>query len=112
MLFRSSFAPITGIVRSVDTTATRQLLHRSLATPYGGNLPAVVDKKGNLTVQDPIYRVLIDPTDQGETVKQVVRGSVRIQIEWEILAQNFVSKAISLIVRDGSRKTIDLSCKT
>jgi putative peptide zinc metalloprotease protein len=93
--------PIEGVVRSVDTTASRRINHRILATPYGGSIAAVADKRGILNSQDPVYRVLIEPVSDATYVPAVVRGTVRIHVDLEVLAQNFISKAISLFVRES-----------
>ena len=93
--------PIQGIVRAVDTTATRQINHRVLGTPYGGAITAVTDRRGVLNSQDPVYRVLIEPSDQLARVPAVVRGTVRIHVDLEVLAQNFAARAISLFVRES-----------
>jgi len=93
--------PIEGVVRSVDTTATRHVNHRVLATPYGGSIAAVADRRGILNSQDPVYRVLIEPVSDTTYVPAVVRGTVRIHVDLEVLAQNFVAKAISLFVRES-----------
>jgi putative peptide zinc metalloprotease protein len=92
---------LSGVVRSIDTTATRQVNHRVLGSPYGGKIAAVADKRGVLMSQDPVYRVLIQPLGGDRSVPMVVRGTVRIHIDIEIVAQNFVSKAISLFVRES-----------
>ncbi len=93
--------PMQGVVRSIDTTASRQINHRVLASPYGGDLTAVVDKKGAAIAQEPVYRVLIEPVGGHREVAAVVRGTVRIEIELQVLAQNFVARAISLFVRES-----------
>ena len=94
--------PIDGVVRSVDTTATRQVNHRVLGTPYGGTVAAVVDKRGILNAQDPVYRVVIEPISDNTYVPAVVRGTVRIHVDLEILAQNFFARAISIVIRESS----------
>lgn len=94
--------PIQGIVRSIDTTAVKQVSHRILGTPFGGVIPAVTDKRGTLNTQDPVYRVLIEPSEQSHKLVSVVRGTVRIQIDLEVLAQNFAARAISMFVRESS----------
>ncbi len=93
--------PIQGVVRSIDTTASRQVNHRILATPYGGTIAAVVDKRGIPNAQDPVYRVLIEPLGENNYVPAVVRGTVRIHVDLEVLAQNFVARAISIFVRES-----------
>ncbi|MFM9972768.1 MAG: HlyD family efflux transporter periplasmic adaptor subunit [Burkholderiales bacterium] len=93
--------PISGVVREVDATATRQVNHRVLASPYGGAIAAVVDKRGVAMAQDPVYRILIEPSGEFSPVSAVVRGTVRVEVDLEILAQNFVSRAISLFVRES-----------
>ncbi len=92
--------PIEGIVRSIDTTSTRQINHRVLASPYGGAITAVVDKRGIAMSQDPVYRVFIEPRRETRETLVVMRGTVRIEVDLEVLAQNFVSRAISIFVRE------------
>lgn len=93
--------PIMGIVRSIDTTSTHQVNHRVLASPYGGAIAAVVDKRGVAMSQDPVYRVFIEPKVELQEMPAVVRGTVRIEVDLEVLAQNFVSRAISIFVRES-----------
>ena len=92
---------IWGVVRAVDTTASRQVNHRVLAAPYGGAIAAVVDKRGVAMAQDPVYRVLIEPAITSHEIPAVIRGTVRVEIALEVLAQNFFSRAISLFVRES-----------
>ena len=93
---------VKGRVMRVDATGSRQIGQRVLASPYGGPIPAVIDRRGGATANDLFYRVLIEP-EQGERKKldAVMPGTAHIGTTFEVLAQNFISRGLSLLIREA-----------
>lgn len=91
---------IRGRVRTIDPGADKNVSRPLLAAPYGGDIPAVVDKKGAVVAQNANYRVLIEPEEQlgGGSV---VKGTVRIRTNLWLVAENFAWRTLSLIVRES-----------
>jgi putative peptide zinc metalloprotease protein len=94
-------ASLKGAIVAIDKTGTKQLQHALLAGPYGGDLPAVIDKKGVAVVKNAAYRVLIEPREAVPPMSFATRGTVRIQTDLTLVAENFVWRALSLVVRES-----------
>jgi putative peptide zinc metalloprotease protein len=93
---------LKGEIIAIDKTGVKQLQRPLLAAPYGGSLESVIDKKGQVVARGAAYRVLIEP--RGETVGAVnfvTRGTVRIHTDLGVVAENFVYRLLSLIVRES-----------
>jgi putative peptide zinc metalloprotease protein len=91
---------VKGRVRSIDTVASRRIPRYVLLSPYGGDIPSVVDRRGGATAQDPYYRVLIEAEPGQYPATLVMPGTVRVKIDLEILAENFIFRALSLLIRE------------
>jgi putative peptide zinc metalloprotease protein len=92
---------VTGKVMSIDKTANKQISRIVLAGPYGGGIPAVTDRRGGATAQNAIYRVVIRPDAGFNSDDSVVRGTVRIETDLTLVAQNFLYRAASIFVRES-----------
>ena len=90
-----------GRVKSMDTTGSKQLTRTILASPHGGEIAAVVDRRGLAQAQEPVYRVLIEPEGKVAELASIERGTVRIETDLALIAQNFVWRALSIVVRES-----------
>jgi len=98
---RSGAPSVHGVVKSIDTTGSKQIARPLLVTPHGGDIAAVLDRRGGAQAQDPVYRVLIDPVGDVGYLRTIERGTVRIETSLVLVAQNFVSRALSILVRES-----------
>jgi len=98
----AGMAAITGKVISIDTTANKQVTRTLLAGPYGGGIPAVLDKRTGVTAQNAIYRVVIRPETTFNPDDFMVRGTVRVKTDLTLVTQNFLFRAASIFIRESS----------
>ena len=98
---RADAPSVQGIVKSIDTTGSKQISRPLLVAPHGGDIPAVLDRRGGAQAQDPVYRVLIEPIGEVGPLSSIERGTVRIETSLVLVAQNFVSKALSILMRES-----------
>jgi hypothetical protein len=98
----AGMSAVPGRVISIDETASKQISRNILAGPYGGGLAAVIDRKTGPTAQNAVYKVLIRPEATFEPEGFMVRGTVRIDTDWTLVAQNFLFRAASIFVRESS----------
>jgi putative peptide zinc metalloprotease protein len=92
---------VRGRVKAIDTTAKKELERPLLAAPYGGDIAAVLDKKGRPVAQNPTYRILIQPDPGTKPASFVARGTVRIHTDLVLVTQNFLWRVLSVIVRES-----------
>lgn len=94
---------IRGTVVAVDKTPSRQINRPLLASNYGGGLAAVRDPREGLVAYDSTFRVLIRPLTQegGAQADLVVRGTARIETDLRFIAENFLSRLISIVIRES-----------
>ena len=94
---------IRGTVIAVDKTPSRQINRPLLASTYGGGLAAVRDPREGLVAYDSTFRVLIRPVSQevGGQPDLVVRGTARIETDLRFIAENFLSRLISIVIRES-----------
>ncbi len=98
---RADAASVRGVVKSIDTTGTKQISRALLVSPHGGDIPAVLDRRGNAQAQVPVYRVLIEPVGDVGYLHSIERGTVRIETSLVLVAQNFASRAMSILLRES-----------
>jgi putative peptide zinc metalloprotease protein len=98
---RADVASVRGVVKSIDNTGSKQISRLLLVSPHGGDIAAVLDRRGGAQAQEPVYRILIDPLGDVGFVRSIERGTVRIETSLVLVAQNFVSRALSILVRES-----------
>ncbi len=98
---RADTASLQGVVKSIDTTGSKQITRPLLMSPHGGEIAAVLDKRGGAQAHDPVYRVLIEPVGNVGNLRSIERGTARIETSLVLVAQNFASRALSILVRES-----------
>ena len=98
---RADAPSVRGVVKAVDTTGSKQISRALLVSPHGGDIAAVLDRRGGAQAQDPVYRVLIEPVGEVGALQTIERGTVRIETSLVVVAQNFASRALSILVRES-----------
>lgn len=98
---RSELPAIEGIVETIEAAPVKEVGRQLMASVHGGDI-VVLGSGGNgpLIAQEPFFRVRIRPTTPVR-VDQVVRGRVRVQTDLRLVAENFVYRALSLIIRES-----------
>jgi len=93
---------IDGVVISIDKTPSRQINRPLLASTYGGALAAVKDAKEGLVAYDATFRVLIRPVQTNDLAPGfVLRGTARVDTDLRFVAENFLSRLISILIRES-----------
>lgn len=92
---------ISGEVISIDTAGVKQISRLLLVSAYGGEVSAVLDKKGVATAKGATYRVVIRPDDDLQYATAVSRGTVRIYTNLVLVAENFFYRTISIFIRES-----------
>lgn len=98
---RADAPSVRGVVRAIDSTGSKQISRLLLVSPHGGDIAAVLDRRGGAQAQDPVYKVLIDPVGDVGYLRTIERGTVRIETSLVLVAQNFASRAMSILVRES-----------
>jgi len=96
----STMPVMHGVVTSVDKTPSRGISRPLLASVHGGGLAAVKDRKEGLIAYDPVFRVLVRPSDNYPSPGYVLRGTARIETDLRLVAQNFYTRIISILIRE------------
>ena len=97
----STMPVMHGVVTSVDKTPSRGISRPLLASVHGGGLAAVKDRKEGLIAYDPVFRVLVRPSDNYPSPGYVLRGTARIETDLRLVAQNFYTRIISILIRES-----------
>lgn len=92
---------VAGKVLSIDKTANKQVSRTLLAAPYGGSIPAVIDKRTGVIAQNAIYRVVIRPETTFKPDDFMVRGTVRVKTDLKLVTQNFLYRLASILIRES-----------
>ena len=94
---------VKGIVVSVDKTPSRQINRPLLASTFGGDLAAVKDPQEGLIAYDATFRVLVRPVpaDIPGGPDFVLRGTARVETDLRFIAENFLSRFISILIRES-----------
>lgn len=92
---------VTGRIKFVDRTPIKEIREPLLASVHGGDI--VVDAGPNRTylAHEAVFRVAIQPDGPLPPVSSVVRGTVRIEGGLRFVAENFVSRTLSLLIRES-----------
>lgn len=92
---------VKGKVQSIDTTASRTVPHRLLASIYGGAIPTSKDEHGVLVAEQAVYRVRIVPEQTQAHFDTIGRGMVRIDTGAVLVVQNFFSRAAAVFIKES-----------
>lgn len=101
-----SLSVTEGTVLEVDPAAGNAVPHPLLASLHGGGIAATQSTKDTLVAHETIYRVRIrmagGESGLGESkFGQVVRGTVRIQVNWLAVGWSSIAHVISVLVRES-----------
>lgn len=98
---RAELPPLQGVVETIEPAPVREIDRALMASTHGGDIVvAGSHAKGPLLAQEPYFRVRIRPTAPVQ-VDQVVRGRVRVDTDLRLVAENFVYRALSVLIRES-----------
>jgi putative peptide zinc metalloprotease protein len=92
---------ISGEVVAVDRSPQKQLSRPLLASLHGGEVVVKQDQHGTLVAQDAVFRVIVKPLSGAPKPDAVMHGSVRIETGLRFLAENFVYRILSVLIRES-----------
>ncbi len=98
---RAELAVIEGVVETIEAAPIREVGRLLMASVHGGDIAVHANGAAGLPqAQEPFFRVRIRPLGPLH-VDQVVRGRVRVQTDLRLIAENFVYRALSLLIRES-----------
>jgi putative peptide zinc metalloprotease protein len=92
---------VLGRLVAVDKSPLKELPQPLLASVYGGDIAVNAAGKGRLTAQEAVFRVLVKPEASTPAASMVIRGTVRIETDFRFVAENFIYRALSVLIREG-----------
>ena len=90
-----------GTLIAVDKSPLKELPQPLLASVHGGDIAVNPASKGRLTAQEAVFRVLVKPEASTPSANMVIRGTARIETDFRFVAENFIYRAISVLIREG-----------
>ena len=90
-----------GTLIAVDKSPLKELPQPLLASVHGGDIAVNPAGKGRLIAQEAVFRVLVKPEASTPSANMVIRGTARIETDFRFVAENFIYRAISVLIREG-----------
>jgi len=90
-----------GTVAEIDPAAGHAIPHPLLASLNGGGIAAIQSAKDTFVAHETIYRVRIRTAAGEPGFAQVVRGTVRIQVNWLAIGWAGIAHVASVLVRES-----------
>ncbi len=94
------FSTVDGSIQAIDSTATRTLSRRYLASPFGGDIPAREDNNHELVPQISLYRVLV-ATDLKTAPSALLRGRIDLEGKRESLIGSLWRRIAIVFLQQG-----------
>lgn len=98
---RAGAEVISGRVVAVDKSPQKELSERLLASVHGGDIAVKQSARGSLLAQEALFRVVVKPIGPLPMIESVVPGNVRIETDLRFVAENFVYRILSVLVRES-----------
>jgi len=96
----SALQPMNMRVEGIDRASAKVLLDPPLASIYGGPVPVMQGKNGELIPQQAVYRVLLRPL-KDSPIHKSMRGKVYIEGSRKSLLARFFNQVIAVVVRES-----------
>lgn len=97
----ANMRPMRGTIVAVDKTPLKEIVRPVMASLHGGEVVATRGANGRLMVQEALYRVSVEPERGAGKVQMAVRGTVRVETDLVFIAENFVYRILSLLIRES-----------
>jgi putative peptide zinc metalloprotease protein len=98
---RPNVPTVIGRVLAVDKTPIKEITRPLLASVNGGDIPVKPSPRGALIAQDAVFRVTIQPDSAAPPTTEVIDGTVRIETDLHFVAENFLFRALSVLIRES-----------
>jgi putative peptide zinc metalloprotease protein len=95
------FPVVRATVISVDRTPLKEISRPLLASVHGGEIVVTHDAKGPLFAREAVFRVNAKPDGSAPKAVTMVRGTLRIETDIRLVAENFVSRTLSLLISES-----------
>jgi putative peptide zinc metalloprotease protein len=92
---------VRGTLVAVDKSPLKELPQPLLASVFGGDIAISTTAKNRLTAQDAVFRVLVKPEASTPAATMVIRGTARIETDFRFVAENFIYRALSVLIRES-----------
>lgn len=92
---------VRGTLVAVDKSPLKELPQPLLASVFGGDIAVSPASKGRLTAQEAVFRVTVKPEPSTPAASMVIRGTVRIETDFRFVVENFIYRALSVLIREG-----------
>ena len=92
---------VRGTLIAVDKSPLKELPQPLLASTFGGDIAISPTSKGRLTAQEAVFRVTVKPEASAPSANMVIRGTARIETDFRFVAENFIYRAISVLIRES-----------
>ena len=96
-----NFPVVRGALVSVDKSPLKELPQPLLASIFGGDIAVSPASKSRLIAQEAVFRVTVKPEPSTPAAAMVIRGTVRIETDFRFIAENFVYRALSVLIRES-----------
>ena len=92
---------VRGTLVSVDKSPLKELPQPLLASVFGGDIAISPTSKGRLIAQEAVFRVVVKPEASTPAASMVIRGTARIETDFRFVAENFIYRGISVLIRES-----------
>jgi putative peptide zinc metalloprotease protein len=92
---------IEGRVAYVDRTPIKEIKRPLLASVHGGDIVVDPNEGRGLVAHEAVFRVGVKPVSDVSHVNTVIRGTVRIEGSLRFVAENFISRSMSVLIRES-----------
>jgi len=96
-----NYPMVRGILVAVDKSPLKELPQPLLASVFGGDIAISPTSKNRLTAQEAVFRVTVKPEASTPAATMVIRGTARIETDFRFLAENFIYRALSVLIRES-----------
>lgn len=92
---------VEGKVVRIDRTPIKEITQPLLASTHGGDVLVSPSGNGAPVAHEAVFRVLVKPLGAMPPVAAVVRGTVHIEGGLRFVAENFLSRTLSVLIRES-----------
>jgi putative peptide zinc metalloprotease protein len=92
---------IAGTVVGVDRTPIKEITQPLLASTHGGDILVNPSGNGAMVANEAVFRVSVKPQGAVPPVMAVTRGTVHIEGGLRFVAENFLFRSLSVLIRES-----------
>ena len=92
---------IEGRVIAIDRTPIKEIVQPLLASTHGGDILVNPSGNGAMVANEAVFRISVKPVSAVAPVSAVVRGTVHIEGSLRFVAENFLTRSLSVLIRES-----------